>query len=89
MNADQGHYRGYTQLEYEALLNWCATECKGKFLLSNYNSEILNDFIQANGWNKKEITIRLQAANTKYKLKEKTEVLVWNYNELQGQIKMF
>lgn len=48
-NADQGHYSGralpgggpYGFDEYEKLLTWCAEKCKGKFLLSSYNSEML------------------------------------------------
>ena len=89
MNADQGHYAGYTMEDYTKLLKWCAEDCTGKFLLSNYNSDILTEFISVHGWKKKEITVRLQAKGTNMKLKNKTEVLVWNYDETEGQIKMF
>lgn len=89
MNADQGHYRGYSLEEYEQLLKWCAFECSGKFLLSNYNSDILSEFVKKFGWQKKEVIIRLQARNTKYMMKDKTEVLVWNYPLNEGQGRLF
>lgn len=76
-NADMGHYQGWTEADLKQLLNWCATECNGKFLLSNYNSEILTQFIDANGWNKKEITHRLKVPRKSGA--EKIEVLVYNY----------
>lgn len=78
-NADMGHYGGYTKQDLERLLQWCEQECQGRFLLSNYNSDILEEFIVRNGWHKKEVTKRLQAPMVRQK--NKTEVLVWNYNE--------
>lgn len=77
-NADMGHYGGYTEKDLEQLLLWCEG-CKGKFLLSNYNSDLLNEFIRRNGWNKIEVTKRLQAPLIK--VKDKTEVLVFNYTK--------
>lgn len=77
-NADMGHYKGYTEQNLKELLYWCANVCKGKFLLSNYNSSVLDEFIQANNWNKKEITHRLKAPRKTGN--EKIEVLVWNYD---------
>ncbi len=74
--ADQGHYKGYTFDDLSMLLETCE-KIRGKFLLSNYNSEILDSFIIKNGWHKKEITHRIQAprkSGTK-----KVEVLVYNY----------
>ena len=77
-NADQGHYKGYTIHDYILLLEWLQHECKGKFLLSNYESDILNGYIERNHWNHKCITLRLAAPRKTGKVK--TEVLVWNYN---------
>lgn len=77
-NADMGHYPGYTEENFKSLLTWCANECKGKFLLSNYNSEILDEFIQVHGWHKKEIEHRLKAPRKSGATK--LEVLVWNYD---------
>jgi len=52
-NADQGHYKGYTFQDYDQLLYFLGTECKGKFLLSSYNSEMLDHNINIYGWHKK------------------------------------
>lgn len=82
-NADQGHYSGYTFDDYKLLLDFLGTECKGKFLLSSYNSEMLNQYIKIHGWHKKEITMRIGGSReTKATLNRKldrTEVLVSNY----------
>jgi DNA adenine methylase len=77
-NADQGHYKGYTIENFKELLDFLSLECKGKFILSNYKSEILDEYIIKNNWNVKSITTRLQAPRKSGK--SKTELLVWNYN---------
>ena len=82
-DADQGHYKGYTFNDFQKLLLWCQDTCKGKFLLSNYNSEMLNCFIEKNNWWKKEFKI-----NNKGMRKNdihKIEVLVANYKPLGAQ----
>lgn len=84
--ADQGHYHGYTWQDYEEQLDWMATKCTGKFLLSNYNSEMLDGYIKKYGWQKKEITHRLKAPRKSGPTK--TEVLVYNYNPSEGQFKL-
>lgn len=84
-NADQGHYSGYTFDDLKLLLDFLQNECKGKFLLSNYNSDMLDAYIKRNGWYKKEITHKLKAPRKSGKVK--TEVLVWNYN-LENQQKL-
>lgn len=75
-NADMGHYGHWTEADLIELLNVCEL-LSGKFLLSNYNSDVLNSFIQKNGWYKKEIPKRLMAP--KIKNRDKIEVLVSNY----------
>jgi DNA adenine methylase len=85
-NADQGHYKGYTFEDLDKLLAWCE-KCKGKFLLSNYNSKMLTEYIKRNGWNKEEFTF-----NNKGMRKNdlsRTEVLVWNYEQEGRTLKMF
>lgn len=87
--ADQGHYKGYGYPEFEKLLQWCAGECKGKFLLSNYNSPMLTEYTAVHGWNKLEIKNRVQAPNIKSTIKDRTELLIWNYDVNEGQQKLF
>lgn len=76
-NCDQKHYSGYTNEQLEELLI-LLSDIKGKFILSNYNSPMLDGYIDTNCWNKIEIDMPLQVANLT-KSKRKTEVLVMNY----------
>jgi len=75
-NADQGHYRGYTFSHFEKLLQQCEN-LKGKFMLCNYNSEMLDAYVEKNNWWKKEIQIDRPSMRRNNLLK--TEVLVGNY----------
>jgi DNA adenine methylase len=78
-NADMGHYKGYTEADFENLLQRLS-KIKGKFLLSCYPSEILDKYIKKNGWKKRALPLRVSASHhTPYK--RKIEMLVWNYNE--------
>lgn len=45
--ADQGHYKGYTAQDYDNMLSLLGT-IKGKFLLSNYPSLLLQKHIEQN-----------------------------------------
>lgn len=77
IGADQGHYAGYKEEDFVKLLDLLG-RIKGKFLLSNYNSEILDEYVKINNWHKMEFVKNLQAC--KNKGRKKTEVLVWNYD---------
>ena len=80
INTNQGHYGGYTEQHFQRDLEVLA-QVKGKFLLSNYPSEILLEFIKKYKWFVKVIDKPLTAGN---RLKagqgrRKTEMLVANY----------
>jgi DNA adenine methylase len=75
-NSECAHYKGYSFADLERLLI-VLRDIEGKFLLSNYNSEMLDSHIANNGWCKKEVTKKV-AVSHKVK-KEKVEVLVANY----------
>ncbi|WP_430411326.1 DNA adenine methylase [Kordia sp.] len=79
-NANMGHYDGYTQADYIKLLE-TLSNIKGKFLLSSYPSEILNEFTKKNGWYTKIVDKPLVASNgaNVTKRKRKIEVLTANY----------
>ena len=49
VGAEQGHYDGYTQEDFDRLLSLLET-IKGKFLLSSYRNKSLEGFIERNGW---------------------------------------
>jgi DNA adenine methylase len=73
-----GHYKGYTEADFEALLLMLAG-IEGRFLLSSYPSGLLENYSKVFGWHtiKKEMTVsvNIKAGNPK----KKTEVLTANY----------
>lgn len=77
INSDQGHYGGYSESEYEALLNKLA-KVKGKFLLSSYPNAILSKFIKKYKWRVKKVS--KSVAVTKLTDKQKVEMMVMNYD---------
>lgn len=78
IGSDCGHYKGYTEADYEALLRLLSV-IKGKFLLSSYPSEILERYSKKYKWDliKKElfVTVNIKSGNPK----RKTELLTANY----------
>ncbi|HBF89380.1 MAG TPA: methyltransferase [Bacteroidales bacterium] len=80
-NSDMGHYKGYTEADYTKLLEKAA-KLKGKFLLSSYPSAVLNKFLKKHKWYVQKIT--KSVAVTKYTDKQKTEMMVSNYNPKQA-----
>jgi DNA adenine methylase len=77
VGADQGHYDGYTQEDFDALLT-VLEGIKGKFLLSSYPNKTLDEFTQRNDWS--SVSIRRECSMTsRFKPRMKTEVLTANY----------
>jgi len=79
-NSDMGHYDGYTIDDFESLLKACA-KIEGKFLLSSYPSDILNDYINKYKWKSEQFKATVSVGyspNGKPK-KSKIEVLTCNY----------
>lgn len=75
VGANQGHYRGYSQEDFNELLEVLAT-LKGKFLLSSYPNEILSKFVKRKKWHSVGLDKFLSASNKR----RKTEVLTYNYS---------
>lgn len=75
--ADMKHYSGYTFQDLKKLLSLLQT-IKGKFILSNYESDMLSDFINRNNWHLMKIKLPLKIANFT-KARQKVEVLIFNY----------
>jgi len=73
-----GHYKGYTEADFEALLGLLSA-IKGKFLLSSYPSELLDRFTQKHKWHtvKREMLVSVNAKAGK--AKKKIEVMTANY----------
>lgn len=78
IGSNMGHYKGYTESDFEALLSMLSG-INGKFLLSSYPGELLDRYIKVNSWHsiKREmtVTVNIKGGNPK----RKTEVLTANY----------
>jgi DNA adenine methylase len=79
VGSDQGHYTGYTQSDFDALLNTLAG-IKGKFLLSSYPNKNLAEFVKQNAWYQFEVSMSnaMATSHTGHFIL-KTEVLTANY----------
>jgi DNA adenine methylase len=79
VGADQGHYDGYSQVDFDELLKTLET-LKGKFLLSSYRNKTLTAAVQRNGWHTVELKMSSPMKhNNKTSGKEKIEVMTANY----------
>jgi DNA adenine methylase len=79
-NADMGHYGGYTADDFERLLQ-ALSEVKGKFRLSSYPSELLQQYTAQNGWHTINIDmVKSSGAGSGSTSHMKTEVLTLNYD---------
>ncbi len=78
-NSNMGHYDGYTEEDFEALLKRLAA-MKGKFLLSSYHSEILDKYLKRYKWHQFDVEQQVSVcAKSGYK-KRKVEVITANYD---------
>lgn len=77
---NQGHYAGFTQDNYEELLE-TLNQIKGKFLLSNYPSKLLSQYIKKHNRYVvvKETKITANNSQKGSPRRTKTEMLVANY----------
>lgn len=78
-NSNMGHYKGYTRNDFEQLLR-TLSQIKGKFLLSSYPSQLLEEYKQRHGWQQltfeQQVTVNMKTGREK----KKTEVLTANYS---------
>ena len=78
VGADQGQYDGYTQEDFERLLD-ILSKVDGKFLLSSYRNPALTAYIKDNAWESVEINMNLSMSLRYNTSKKKVEVLTANY----------
>jgi DNA adenine methylase len=83
-----GHYDGYTQEDFDALLR-LLEGLRGKFLLSSFRNKSLSEYAKRNGWETLEIKMACPMTNNLKSPREKVEVLTANYpisNGLPGKV---
>ncbi len=78
-NSDCGHYDGYTIKDYGNLLD-TLSNAKGRFVLSSYPSDILDEYVNKYGWCQQSIEQNVTVAQKSGKRKTKTEVITYNYS---------
>ena len=78
INCDQKHYRGYTKHDFEQLLS-VLTTIQGRFILSNFWSDVFARYVDKMGWNYKVIDMKCMVPAMISKPRRKQEVLVYNY----------
>jgi len=78
VGTDQGHYDGYTQMDFDALLGMLET-LRGKFLLSSFRNASLSEYAKRNGWETLEIRTACLMSNKSKAPRDKVEVLTANY----------
>ena len=83
VESHQGHYGGYGEDEFSALLLFL-TNTKASFVLSHYSIPALEKAIAENGWRVKSIATRATAMRSGDH--KRTELLVYNYNETNGEL---
>jgi DNA adenine methylase len=76
-NSDMGHYKGYSEQDFENLLQ-TLSEIKGKFILSTYPSALLEKYTKKFKWNMVKIE-GIPVSVSLGRKKIKTEVLTTNY----------
>lgn len=77
VGADQGHYGGYMQQHFNALLETIST-IKGKFLLSSYPNSELDKYRKQCNWQSNDVNMSLSASSKSGR--RKTECLTFNYH---------
>lgn len=86
VGTSMGHYKGYTNEDFQSLLNTC-TSLEGKFLLTTFPSELLDEFVQNNGWYQIQIEMYSAAkVGNKQEDNKKVEVFTTNFPISEGKI---
>ncbi|NYJ27521.1 DNA adenine methylase [Allomuricauda sp. ARW1Y1] len=90
-NSDCGHYDGYSKQDFMELLE-ALSNIEGKFLLSSYPSDILQEYTSKNKWFTKTLEQTVSVANNPGKpRKKKIEVLTANYDlgNVREELRLF
>ena len=83
INCDQKHYRGYTEEDFRQLLE-LLTEIERKFILSNFWSDLLSQYVEKTGWNYQVFDKKCMIPAFIKKPRRKQEILVYNFTIEKG-----
>ena len=86
VGSDMGHYQGYTQQDFDNLID-TLSQIQGKFILSSYPNEALDSARNLFGWKPLDLDKQLSMRNDKTVNKRKTECITYNFE--QNQLKLF
>ncbi len=75
INTNQGHYGGYTEKDFVALLD-ILIGLKGKWMLTMYPAQVLDAYVKKHSWRVVEVEKTLAASKTR---KKQVELMVMNY----------
>jgi len=78
VGSDMGHYDGYSQEDFDALLH-TLEGIKGKFLLSSFRNKALAEAVNRNGWYTFEVKMQCAMTNRYEGKRGKVEVFTANY----------
>ncbi|MDR2048920.1 MAG: DNA adenine methylase [Treponema sp.] len=78
VGTNQGHYDGYTQDDFDALLT-LLEKLNGKFLLSSFRNKSLAEFSERNKWHTLEFKMGSSMTHSSKAPRTKIEVLTANY----------
>jgi DNA adenine methylase len=84
VGSDRWHYDGYTQEDFDALLEILA-DLKGKFLLSSFRNKTLAEFSKYHNWENIEFKMTCSMSSQYKVTRNKIEVLTANYPILTGE----
>ncbi|MGP1368816.1 MAG: DNA adenine methylase [Treponema sp.] len=89
VGSDQGYYDGYSQSDFNALLEQLS-KIEGKFLLSSFRNKQLALAAEENGWHQVELKMAKPMSAQTGKTVEKIEVLTANYpiGVVDGNVKL-
>lgn len=87
-NSNMAHYDGYTESDFANLLNALAN-CKAKFILTSYPSDLLTKFREEYGWGSKDLKQIVSVTGKREETKYKTECITYNFIPPNNQPSLF
>jgi len=83
IGCDQKHYHGYGDKEFRQLLDELEQHYAGKFILSTFANDTIEEYVIRNNWNVDGLTRFASISNLRSKPnnRKKTELLIYNFQK--------